>query len=1471
MKIQIKNIKKTIQTKNLKANTRKNYIKNITKNLYNRNKTRLTETATSPSINLTIKINRFILFFILAASFAFLNACVADGVNVENTSPVSKLKAIPGDRSVTLSWLNPNEPIESIDISYRATNSDTLVYLPLITDGTKLVPNGNVNCEITGLTNGETYTFTVNVIFGGNNAVNNGTSARSITLIIGSNLVKQDDTLSFAGVMNNAVMQVLGAPNFVQVATATSPRTGITYTSSEMDIATVDSNSGEVTILAHGITTITATLTADETYNEATASYTLTVNDLNKQTDTLTFENVMNNAVMVSLTDPSFIQVATSTNSRPGITYSSNETNVATVDSSSGEVTIQAEGTTMITATLDADATYNVATVSYTLTVIKGDDTLSFAGVMNNAVMQVLGASNFVQAATATSQRTAITYSSSDTTVATVDSSSGEVMILALGTTMITATLDADATYNVATASYTLTIRDASIPSAPVVSINSQGVGEISLSWNTVDNATRYKVYRNSTNVEPTGEPIATIDSPMLSYTDTDVTIVVGGNYYYFVKACYDNDLSEEICSDFSTTQRVFIIEVPGIPVVSVNSPSETEITVTWTAVTYATSYEIYRSESDSLPNAPSPLHTLTDVTTTNVEYSDSDSALALDTTYYYFVQACNTLGCSRTSVGQEVELLKIPDAPLGVMVSSTRKGEIDISWETVARAVTYEIYRNTVSNPPDSRIAKVSTLPSSYVDSDSNLRPATSYYYYLKACSDIVCSPFSTASVAMLVTIPEVPVISIAASTGSYRISIHWENVETNFIKVFRSETAAEPATDAEAIGEVSSGNFYNEKNSKKAVDDTNILAADTTYHYFIKACTNDDACSAFSNTKNAELAVGTQEDPFAVLSLEDLQLINKDATSRSYYYYLARDIDATKTNTWRRSRPVDCNFSIHACERACPDSQFDEDCKAACSTEEDASTLNCGECSDTQTGISQADYCSGFDPIGRGAAFTGGFDGKEFSIRNLNISRPENNIGLFGQVELATLKNISLENVSIKGNDNTGSLIGIQMGSSLANSSATGSVVGNNNTGGLVGNFDVSMSSDEPPVSTVSSISFSHFVGDVVGNERVGGLVGSSNGGSVKGSYASVDVSSSSTGDIIGGLIGEANDTDVYRSYSKGTVKSLRRVGGLIGQISDSSVESSYSISDISGVNDQGGGLIGNLRDSTLTAAYAAGKIVATGTFQSIGGVIGEANGGTMPAKAEISESYFVGEAASNIVDLIRVTNDPTAPNRNVFRNRAVGFLVGDSKNQFELDDNSCGGNNLLSNFQGLSRDSLILTCPMGATNVDEYPTLTADVSITLMDGLWTAFYDANSTPAAHALITDSTATFATGDRYLWYFGDSSQLPLLQPSPADLLDDKLPLYRAQQHLKAVADSGTMVTVSWSKAGGNTSTYQIYRNGSPDNNGLTAITTQAATQARTYSDTTVSASSTYYYWIKVCDASNACSDFSHYVKASTP
>ena len=51
----------------------------------------------------------------------------------------------------------------------------------------------------------------------------------------------------------------------------------VTYESSEPTVATVDENTGEVTLVAAGETTITATFAGNESYNPGSASYTLTV------------------------------------------------------------------------------------------------------------------------------------------------------------------------------------------------------------------------------------------------------------------------------------------------------------------------------------------------------------------------------------------------------------------------------------------------------------------------------------------------------------------------------------------------------------------------------------------------------------------------------------------------------------------------------------------------------------------------------------------------------------------------------------------------------------------------------------------------------------------------------------------------------------------------------------------------------------------------------------------------------------------------------------------------------------------------------------------------------------------------------------------------------------------------------------------------------------------------------------------
>ena len=75
------------------------------------------------------------------------------GGSYDDTSPsnVINLSAIPGDGSVTLGWEEPSDAdFEGVEISYNDTELKIVI-----------VPKGTTIKEITGLTNGTTYTFTV--------------------------------------------------------------------------------------------------------------------------------------------------------------------------------------------------------------------------------------------------------------------------------------------------------------------------------------------------------------------------------------------------------------------------------------------------------------------------------------------------------------------------------------------------------------------------------------------------------------------------------------------------------------------------------------------------------------------------------------------------------------------------------------------------------------------------------------------------------------------------------------------------------------------------------------------------------------------------------------------------------------------------------------------------------------------------------------------------------------------------------------------------------------------------------------------------------------------------------------------------------------------------------------------------------------------------------------------------------------
>lgn len=155
------------------------------------------------------------------------------------------------------------------------------------------------------------------------------------------------------------------------------------------------------------------------------------------------------------------VDVTLDTNTDGEITCESDDADVATVALKSGKVytiTAQSEGTATITIRSAASANYAPAsaTVAITVTDTRADAEISFE---NDAVETTWGEEFTGQVLTNTNS-VAVTWSSTDETVATVNST-GVVNVLKAGSTTIKATFDGDATYKAAVASYTLTVNKA--------------------------------------------------------------------------------------------------------------------------------------------------------------------------------------------------------------------------------------------------------------------------------------------------------------------------------------------------------------------------------------------------------------------------------------------------------------------------------------------------------------------------------------------------------------------------------------------------------------------------------------------------------------------------------------------------------------------------------------------------------------------------------------------------------------------------------------------------------------------------------------------------------------------------------------------------------------------------------------------------------------------------------------------------
>ncbi|MFK8061354.1 MAG: T9SS type A sorting domain-containing protein, partial [Polaribacter sp.] len=223
---------------------------------------------------------------------------------------------------------------------------------------------------------------------------------------------------------------------------------------------------------------------------------------IGKQNQTITF-----NTVPAKNFRDSDFQLTASASSNLAVSYTSSNTNVATI--SGNTVTIIGSGTTTITASQLGDANYNAAAdVTQNLTINKINQTITFSSLIG----KTFGDTDFQLTATSSSNLP-ITYTSSNTNAVTI---SGDIAtIVGAGTTIITASQVGNSNYNAANnTNQILTVSNAS--------------QTITFTLNFTNNRVYGQAPRTLNASSDSGLPI--------TYTSSDPSVIaVNGNVISFV------------------------------------------------------------------------------------------------------------------------------------------------------------------------------------------------------------------------------------------------------------------------------------------------------------------------------------------------------------------------------------------------------------------------------------------------------------------------------------------------------------------------------------------------------------------------------------------------------------------------------------------------------------------------------------------------------------------------------------------------------------------------------------------------------------------------------------------------------------------------------------------------------------------------------------------------------------------------
>ncbi len=248
----------------------------------------------------------------------------------------------------------------------------------------------------------------------------------------------------------------------------------------------------------------------------------------------------------------------------------------------------------------------------------------------------------------------------------------------------------------------------------------SESATSVNVSWNAVSGAAGYQVWRGTSS---TGTFTAV---GSVTGTNRVCSGLTTGTTYYFKVRAYKEVSGKKVYGDYSTV--VNAAPKPAAPSnVKAVPETTTGIKISWSAVSGVTGYQVLRSTS-----ATGTFTAIGSVT----ETSRVSTGLTAGTTYYYKVRAYKEVNGTRIygAFSSVVSAMPKPTAPGGVKATVSSATKVTVSWNAVAGATGYEVYRATSATGTYSKLGTVTTTSRAC----PGLTTGTKYYFKVRAYVEI-------------------------------------------------------------------------------------------------------------------------------------------------------------------------------------------------------------------------------------------------------------------------------------------------------------------------------------------------------------------------------------------------------------------------------------------------------------------------------------------------------------------------------------------------------------------------------------------------------------------------------------------------------------------------------------------------------------------------------------------------------------